>query len=148
MTEEQVNELYQLARAFCIKKHIWFDDDLIQDLVLHLYTRYDKYDETKGSFSTFAFMCFKNYLYDRRLKNSPEILVDSEDEVFVDKYHDIYEKLILDEILGVIQEDDIMMDWLNGINAEEIAHKQNKHRTTISRYINKKIEEIRDYIGG
>lgn len=148
MTEEQVNELYQLARAFCIKKHIWFDDDLIQDLVLHLYTRYDKYDKSKGSFSTFAFMCFKNYLYDKRLKNNPEILVDSEDEVFVDSYQDTCEKLIFEEILGVIQEDRIMMDWLSGMSAEEIARKENKHRTTISRHINKRIEEMRDYIGG
>ena len=149
MTEEQVKEIYELARAYCIKKHIWFTDDLIQELVLHLYNKYDKYDESKGSFSTFAFMCFKNYLYDHKQEKSPEILVDCENECFVSNYEDCYKKLILDEILTVISKDEIMMDWLNGYTYEEIAKKQGTHRTTISRYISKRLDELKEeYIGG
>lgn len=149
MTEEKVNEFYKLARTYCIKKHIWFDDDLIQDLVLHLYDKYDKYDETKGSFSTFAFMCFKNYLYDHRKQNNPEILTDSTDELFVTNYEDCYKKLILDQVLEVIRQDNILTDWFDGLTTEEIAKKHSVHRTTISRYISKRLEEIKDeYIGG
>ena len=107
MTDEQVNEMYRLAKVFCIKKHIWFDDDTIQDLVMHLWNKYDKYNPEKGSFSTFAFMCFKNYICDHK-KISPEIIVDCENEVFVDKYEDCYKKLILEQIMGVISQDEIM----------------------------------------
>lgn len=148
MTDEKVNEMYLLARAYCIKKHIWFDDDLIQDLVCYLYTKYDKFDQSKGSFSTFAFMCFKNYLYHNRKTNN-EILIENEDEVFTDNYEDSCEKLIIREILGVICEDSIMLDWINGLSTEEIASKHNKHRTTISRYISKRLEELKnEYLGG
>ena len=148
MTDEQVNEMYLLARSYCIKKHIIFDDDLIQDLVLHLYNKYSKYDETKGSFSTFAFMCFKNYLYDHQ-KNNPEILVNVDNELFIDNYTDYDKKMIIDEILPVISKDNIMCDWLNGLSINEIAKKNGKHRTSISRYIHKKIEELKEkYIGG
>lgn len=149
MTDEQVNQLYQLARSFCIKKHIWYDDDLIQELVMNLYDKYNKYDESKGSFSTFAFMCCKNYLYSYKFKTGPEILVENNDEVFVDKYIDSDEKLIVADVLGSISDDTILMDWLNGLSYEEIARRHNKHRTTVSRYINKRIEELKnEYVGG
>lgn len=150
MTEEQVNEMYQLARGFCRNKHIWYDDDLIQELVMHLYDKRDKYDETKGSFSTFAYMCFRNFLYDRKkCVCGAEILVENVDEVFCEECGDIYEKLIVQEVMKVIQDDPIMTDWVNGVPMDEIAQKQGKHRTTISRYIAKRIEELKnEYVGG
>lgn len=149
MSEEQVREMYKLARTYCIKKHIWFDDDLIQDLVSCLYDRYNKFDETKGTFSTFAFMCFKNYLYDRKRKNCPEILVENVEELISDDSEDSDRKLIVEEIMGVISDDEILMDWLEGMTPEKIGKKHGKHRTTISRYIKKRIQELKDeYIGG
>ena len=148
MTDEQVKEFYKLARAYCIKKHIWFDDDLIQDLVMYLCDKFNKYDESKGSVSTFAFMCFKNFMYDHK-KDNQEIIVDCESEYFVSNYEDCYKKLIVDEIMSLLSEDEVVMDWINGLTYDEIAKKHNKHRTTISRYITKHLEDIRqEYLGG
>lgn len=150
MTDERVSELYKLAKSFCIKQHILFDDDLIQELVIFVYEKYGKYDENRGHFSTFAYMCFRNYLYDKyRKSNNAEILVNNEDFAFIDRYTDPIQKIIIDEVLRVISDDEVMLDWLAGLSMEEIAIKYSKHRTTISRYINKKIEELKNtYVGG
>lgn len=148
MTEEQVNELYKLARSYCIRKHIIFDDDIIQELVLYVYEKSNKYDDSRSKFSTFAYMCFNNYLCDKYRSNALEYYL-SDDLEFVDTYIDSCNKMIIDEILETLKNDEIMMDWLYGFTMDEIATKHNKHRTSVSRYINKKIDELKSkYIGG
>lgn len=162
MTEEQANEVYKLACSVCIKNNIVFDEDLIQELVLHAVSIEKHYDPTLSSRSTFMFSCMKrklvniftyntckkrdnglmtyslDYQADEDSKSIHEILPSDEDIVERINRKEFYKCVdhLIEEPLRL---------YINGYTQREIGEMKGCSSQYICSSIKKNVDKIKKY---
>lgn len=161
MKDEEAIELYRLAKDVCKKQNIVYDEDIIQELVLHALTKADHYDESKSKWSTFIFNCMKNKLKDlfkpkntkKRNCNQVDFSLDYVIEDHL-SYHEIVpSKINVSEEYTdkeFYQRVEHLIDlplklYLKGFTQNEIAKKMNCSQTKVCYTIKNNIELIRKY---
>ena len=163
MTEKEVNELYKLAK-FTIKTfNLPYSEDLIQDMVLHAFLKYNNdFDKEKAKKSTFLVMVMhqvylkntRSETFDKRKINNmtvSNIFRDATNneydvfELFPEEKSNVWEKeYFLKEIEPFFNEE--LKLFLKGYKKKEIASIFNVSSTIINKRIKRNIEKIRTYL--
>lgn len=157
MMNNLIDTLYKLANSYASKNKI--DDlpkeDYIQELVLYVWSKKDKYNKERASISTWAYMWFDSWRgnYFKTQKNSPRFISlnnrinEEEDEEFSDliedkNWRETLESLVFREIYN---ECNIYTRlWLTGLNYSEVANVLNCDKSTAYRNIKTNIEDIKE----
>lgn len=162
MTEEQAVEVYKLAHSVCIKNNVAYDEDLIQELVLHAVTIEQYYDPALSSRSTFMFMCMKRKLvsifaYNKCLKRDNGLMTYSLDYQTDEDSRSVHEIIPDDtDIIEQMNREDFMIRidhlieeplrlYINGYTQKEIGEMKGCSSQWISHLIKKNIEKIKNY---
>ncbi len=153
-----VNEIYKLVKSFCKKWNI-YDEDIVQDLVIDVYYKLDKYKKDKSKFSTFVYMvCKTSYLMKQRKKKLITVSLDLpvDDEIYMYDMAEDDSENALDEIL---KKDNIvyyiynnicspqLKDYLNGMKQKDIAKKYNIPCSTLNQRLSKEIKMLKETYG-
>lgn len=162
MTEEQAVEVYKLACSVCKTNNVNYDEDLIQELVLHAVTREEFFDPSLSSRSTFMFMAMKQRLIDIfKYKTKPKrdngLMTYSLDYRADEDSLSIYEVLPNDEdVIEQMNREDFLKSidhlieeplrlYLNGYTQREIGEMKGCSSQYICSLIKKNIEKIKNY---
>lgn len=163
MTNEEAKELYYLA-TFTLKNfHYEINEDLVQDLVLYTLTMLDRYDEKRGSKSTFIVLLMKSRLKmlrrnNKLMKNNggvPDLSLDcsNNENEEIDMYrvlsadYDLEDEVGKYEILKLIiplVEEPLMLK-LNGWTLRQIAAKYGCTTSNIHRKIKLNVRNIKTF---
>lgn len=156
MRDEEVVELYKIAKSILLKYEKRFDNDYIQDLVTHLFSIRDKWNSSKGTITTFYFTCGYNFIKQRWRENSSQKRQTIYNEVH-ENYQSILElipsnenleqKLLKENTLESIRflVNPLTMEYFGGAKQKDLASKYNCSQETISRQIKANIDTIRKY---
>jgi RNA polymerase sigma factor (sigma-70 family) len=158
--EQVANELIKMAQFFINKNNLNGIDreDYLHDLFLEVWKRIDKFDDKRGSFSTFSYWWFKSYVgtYIRSLQNQPRFVsLDMEtvadgSMLVSDSIADEAEITFADEAeykeLFEMAEPELQM-WSKGVGQEEIAKRVGITQAQVSRRIAANIKRIREKVG-
>ena len=162
MTEEQAIELYKLAYAVCKKNNVIYDEDLIEDLVVHAVTIEHYYDSSLSSRSTFMFTCMQKKLGDLLKfktcsKRSNNLMTYSLDYRADEDSLSIYETLPCDEnVIEQMDREDFLkcIDhlieeplrlYMKGYSQREIGKMKGCTNSNVSYLIKKNIDKIKNY---
>lgn len=162
MTEELIVETYKLVTSFLRKHTKYYDEDLLQELVIKIYQRYDKFDPNKASFPTFVYMNCKNY-YLMHLKakkdfhSLDEVLDTSEGttlmDIILDAQPTILESIIQEEKEAYVKYiyDNIcspmLQDYFKGIKQKDLAVKYGLFQGNVSRSIKNELTKLKETYG-
>lgn len=159
---ELIDDVYKLVVSFLRKQVTYYNEDLVQDLVLKIYERFDKYDSSKASFPTFVYMNCKNY-YIMYLRSKKEFysldqeLDESDNVTMVDTVLD-EDDLPLVKLLNNERKEyvsyiyknvcsPLLKDYLNGMSQPELAKKYNMWQPNVSRSIKNELKKLRETYG-
>lgn len=162
MTEEQANEIYILAKSVCRKNNVIYDEDLIQELVLHAVSIEKNYDPKLSSWATFMFDCMKRKLinifaYNTSSKRDNGLTNYSLDYRKDEDSLSIHEVLPSDEnIIEQINREDFLKSidhliekplrlYLKGYYQREIGEMMGCSDSNVSYLIRKNIKKIKKY---
>lgn len=147
--ETQIEDIYKMVLKFCWKKHI-FTEDRIQDYVLKIWEKRDKFDPTRGKLSTFVYKVLSNELaMELRRKKIEEIKFTDEGlEKYISDESSPLAKLIECEEQALLAElyihcSPMLKLYLNGFTQMEIARGLNISQPQVSRRIKKELDEMR-----
>lgn len=161
MTNEEAKELYYLVVFTLNKNNITPNEDLIQDLVTHVVSKLDLYDESRGSKSTFIVTCIEkklSHLYRYKMSKKrymKDYDVSLEDCIFdgitigdtIESRDDVLMEVIKDDIIEKIKPliKEPLMLYINGFSQVEIATKLNCNPSNVSHLIKTNIQQIKRY---
>jgi RNA polymerase sigma factor (sigma-70 family) len=166
MDNEQAVELYKLAN-FILKKHnIEYDEDLIQELVIHAYSKTNLFDESKSTFSTFVCFCMEirlkeihryntaakrfngleNYSLDYEYDNDKGNTISYSDVIPVeyDYAKELDKQEILKQILPMVEEP-LKLVYFEDKTQAEAAKILGVNQSYVSRLIKQNIQKIQEY---
>src|SRR5690554_6809768 len=163
-----VEQLYLLCYKFIRKYPIYIDyidkEDYVNELITYIWGKIDKFDETRASFTTFAWLCCLTWysnttkVHYNHTKYGKKFSIDGYNEkakkknlpnfVFVDKSESNLKKLIKkDEFkrrLKLCREP--LKMYINGDSVRTISYKLGKSTSAIYWHIKKNIKEIKDKV--
>lgn len=162
MSEEQAIEIYKLAYSVCKKNNVTYDEDMIQELVLHAVLREKYFDPSLSSRSTFMFTCMKQKLVDlfkyrTNLKRNNGLMTYSLDYQLDEESLSIHEILPSDvDVIEQVNNEDFLrvIDplieeplrlYMNGYTQKEIGEMKGCTGSYISYLIKKNVEKIKKY---
>lgn len=165
MQEQFVSELYSLAAYFRNLYPVYGvdEDDYLQDLVIYLLSKVDKYDENRASFSYFAMMWLKgfrnNYINTLNRKKSRIETISLDNEIidrpseeistYVNEinspYKDPLKSLILEDALERC--DEVLRLYVKGYTKVDISKILGISRVTIDRRLEDEIIRLKNYYG-
>lgn len=142
--ESRVEELYKLVTKFCENWNIR-DEDILQDLVWTIWQKIDKYDETKGAFSTFVFINCKYIYLTNKLKKKDTISLDQEEgliEVIPNNESNWYISYIYENVCSPL-----LRDYLQGYKQKDLAKKYGLVYCTCSWKIRNELQQLKETYG-
>lgn len=139
MTNIDVEVLYKLVKKFCFNWNL-YDEDLIQELILVVYEKLNKYDKNKSNLSTFVFMICKNH-YLGSIYNKVEIEPLDIDQI-LDNQVNSYIRYVYQEVCSPM-----LKDYLMGYKQKDIAIKYNIPYSTCNQRIQKELKSIKEAYG-
>lgn len=141
-------EYYKIVKSALKEYNYRYDDDILQDLVIHLYENINKYNSKKGEFTTFAYTLIRNkyiqIIKERNktkcinldsaiIDNIPWLELISENKE-IDVYEQTHRQQIFEFIKPYIKEP--LQLWLEGYTQIQIAEKLGlKYQTIVSKLI-------------
>lgn len=153
---ERVKEIYKLVTTFCKRWNI-FSEDVIQDLVMAVHSRLDKFDSQKANFTTFVFMNCKNYYLMSIAKKEHYTVsyddVENEFGEFIDTSNTPSENVLEQErnnLVSFIYNNvcsDHLKDYLQGIKQKDIAKKYNIPYSTLNQIISRELVKLKETYG-
>ena len=144
--------LYKLVKSFCRKWNI-YDTEIVQDLVWNIYSKLDKFDSTKGKFSTFVYFNCKHYYLQMKSKKKHIVSFEelsSGDKEFVDSIQDErptpLEKLLRDELETFLNNNcsDITREYLEGKKQKDIAKEHGIPYPTCNQRIHRELKKLKE----
>ena len=157
MKNNLIETFYKLATSYANKNKIdgLSKEDYIQELVLYIWGRKDKYDEERASISTWAYMWFDSWRgnYLKSQKNAPKVLSlnkrinEEDDEDFSDLIEDEDAHSSIDGLLfrELYNECNIYTKlWLTGLNYGEVGAILNCDKSTVYRNVKNNILDIKE----
>ena len=156
ISEDKVQDVYNLVGAFCKKYHI-YSEDKVQDLTGEVWSKLEKhYDETKGKLSTYVFLCCKHLYLQEKRKKVPEVVSLNEEVSDGIEMIDILESDYLDPLEEIIKEErdekvaevydecsDLLKGYLNGKTQVTLGKEFGISQVQVSRKIKKELKELR-----
>lgn len=157
-------EIYNLASYFIITKNNRIKnielDDYLQTLVSFIWSKINKFDDKKGSFTTWCYFWFRSKHKDLTYNRNRSLDICSLDIPLINGDNE-GEQLFLLDSLGEDENkiDNILFNeiydtcsynfklWLNGLSFNEIAKINNCYRQQIKREIESEIKRIRERLG-
>lgn len=142
--EDRIEELYKLVTSFCEKWNL-SSEDIVQELVWRIYQRLDKFDETKGKFSTFVFMNCKHYYLMYKYKDHNVESLDENSYVLdtvADNNADWYISYLYKEVCSPM-----LRDYLKGFKQKDIAKKYGLVYCTCNQIINRELTKLKETYG-
>lgn len=164
MTNDQAIELYKITKSYLNKNNINWDEDLLEDIMIHLIKIYDLYDPSKGNLTTYIYTCIKNRILTianekHKKKNCPNqniLSLDSNDiKTKSDLYclfpqYDMYnshsedrEKFI-EEIMPLLSQETIEY-YFHNKSKSELAEKYGISISAVGLRIRTNIERVQRY---
>lgn len=162
--DELARQLYKMAGDYLRKNNIYPNEDLIQDLVLTGLNSIEKFDSTRGQFSTYLYLRFKHYIGMQARKNRAKKNNSGMKDISIyspigngqtelidtieDPEADILKQMINDEKQKIIKDimnklNPITIEWLNGKNQADIAKEKGLSQSHVSRLIKHDICQAR-----
>lgn len=157
-------EIYNLASYFIITKNNRIKnielDDYLQTLVSFIWSKINKFDDEKGSFTTWCYFWFRSKYKDLTYNRNRSLDICSLDIPLINGDNE-GEQLFLLDSLGEDENkiDNILFNeiyntcsynfklWLNGHSFNEISKINNCYRQQIKREIESEIKRIRERLG-
>lgn len=163
MLEKIQQEIYNLAVYFIVNKQNTIDnldfEDYLQELVMEVWSKNNKFNDKKGSFTTWCFHWFSSKKYNLIYNIKNEIKMVSLDiPISGDNSEDLYlldcipcdtnlfEKVAFEKIFENCSS--MYKLWLEGWSYNELANENNIHRETVKRIIVKETNELREKLWG
>lgn len=157
--EEIVTQLYDLVRKFCWSKKC-YSEDLVQELLLHIWEKIDMFDYNKSKFTTWMFkVCNNKYLMilreegaQKRKANKNIISLNT----IMDEEHNIeLMDLIIDNndgelsyqhyISSIIYDElsELSKKYFSGARQSDLAKEFNISQPQVSRIVKKEIKQLK-----
>ncbi len=159
MTDEEfIKELYSIVRQYCWDNRC-YSEDLVQDLITHIFEKIDKYDPKKSKFSTWVYkVCHNERLMQLRKNDATKRksnvntlslnnIIDDQDTESIDLLIDdsdtssYYKKVIIDLVYPQLS--DMSKKYFDGVNQVDLAREYNMSQANVSRKVKKEINEIK-----
>lgn len=162
--EEFIFALYDLIRKY-LHMNKWYSEDNVQECITYIICKLDRFDETRGKFTTFVCWLSRerisnNARDNNALKRKGNLSLVSLDTVMYDNNGSTVDYIdsIIDETIDRDKEDikdivkyvyenelsDLCKDWINGKTQTELAQQYNLSQGMISRKIIKEIKDIKN----
>lgn len=157
-TGEIIEELYSLVRKFCYSVND-YSEDLVQELIIEVIDKIDKFDEKRAKFSTWLFkVCQNKRFMIGRMKLAKKrnnahstiplnAIVDSDNTEYVDLLLDesdpdiFYKHIVTNKIYTQLS--DISRKYFEGVRQVDLAKEYNISQAQVSRIVKKEIENIK-----
>ena len=157
-TGEIIEELYLLIRKFCYSVND-YSEDLVQELIIEVIDKIDKFDEKRAKFSTWLFkVCQNKRFMIGRMKLAKKrsnahstmplnAIADDEDTEYIDLLLDdtdpdvFYKHIITKKIYTQLS--DISRKYFEGVKQADLAKEYNISQAQVSRIVKKEIEDIK-----
>ena len=166
ITNQQAEELYKFIRHYFKTYKIPTDEDLIQEVMAYLVGIYDKWDESKGKFSTFIYTCIKHRLRiiyshnNRKKRKKPKDTIELDyvsnnpySKTYCENLYSLFpqfddydedKKNFVEEILPLMNKETIEF-FLNEKSHKEIAEETKATSSNVGQKIRHNIKKIREY---
>lgn len=154
-------QLIKVLQDFINKHPLYFMDreDYLNELFMHIWERLDKFDDERGSLTSFIWICSLNWFRMQLRKNKVAEIISLDNEIGKDGYASIYaidnlcddtqntlKDIILEEAMGLVGEH---LDlYLKGHNQREISNICGLSQSYVSRLINLNIQQIIEFLQG
>lgn len=156
--EEIMTQLYSLVRKFCWSKKC-HSEDLVQELLLHIWEKIDMFDHNKSKFTTWVFkVCNNKYLMILREENAQKRkannnlislndLVDSESgveliDLIIDDDNGLSYKHYVSSII-YNELSDLAKKYFSGAKQSDLAKEFNISQSQVSRIVKKEIKQLK-----
>lgn len=157
-TGEIIEELYSLVRKFCYSVND-YSEDLVQELIIEVIDKIDKFDEKRAKFSTWLFKVCQNKRFmigrmklAKKRNNAHSTLplnaiADDDDTEYIDLLLDesdpdiFYKHLVTRKIYTQLS--DISRKYFEGAKQSDLAKEYNISQAQVSRIVKKEIENIK-----